>query len=184
METLHRMLGPRLIVGLGTGDSLSRAENERAGVPFGSVDERVADLEDCCRQLRAAGLRTWVGGRSVRTRAVAARAADGWNAWSTGGGSFATEAAEVARQARAAGRDVEITWGGQVLIGRTAADAAARLAQYGPRPGLVHGTVDDLVRHFAALAALGVTWAVCAPLDVGDAADAIEMVAEARDLHR
>jgi hypothetical protein len=70
-----------------------------------------------------------------------------------------------------------------VLIGRTTAEAAAKLEQHGRRAGLVHGTVDDLRRHFAALAALGVTWAVCAPLDIGTGSDAVEMVAEARDLH-
>ena len=72
-------------------------------------------------------------------------------------------------------------WGGQVLIGRTAAEAAAKLEQHGLRPGLLHGTLDDLRRHFAALAALGVTWAVCAPLDIGVDSDAVELVAEARD---
>jgi alkanesulfonate monooxygenase SsuD/methylene tetrahydromethanopterin reductase-like flavin-dependent oxidoreductase (luciferase family) len=181
METLHRMLGVRLIVALGTGDSLSRPENERAGVPFRPVAERVADLVDCCRRLRSAGMRTWVGGHSAQLRTTAGREADGWNGWSTGEHDFAADAVDVRERARSAGRQVEITWGGQVLIGRTAAAAAAKLERYGSRPGLVHGTVDDLRRHFIALAALGVTWAVCAPLDVGAASDAVEMVAEARD---
>ena len=183
METLYRMLGDRLIVGLGTGDSLSRAENERAGVPFLSVAERVADLEDCCRRLRAVGISTWVGGHAARVRSAAAHEADGWNGWSAGAHDFAADAVDVLERAAAAGRRVEVTWGGQVLIGRTTAEAAAKLEQYGHRAGLVHGTVDDLRRHFAALAALGVTWAVCAPLDIGTGSDAVEMVAEARDLH-
>jgi alkanesulfonate monooxygenase SsuD/methylene tetrahydromethanopterin reductase-like flavin-dependent oxidoreductase (luciferase family) len=181
METLCRMIGDRLIVGLGTGDSMSRPENERAGVPFPSVAERVADLEDCCRRLRAAAIRTWVGGNSARLRSVAGREADGWNGWSTGEHDYEAAAADVLERAGAAGRRVEITWGGQVLIGRTTAEAAAKLEQYGPRPGLLHGTVDDLRRHFAALAALGVTWAVCAPLDTGVESDAVELMAEARD---
>jgi alkanesulfonate monooxygenase SsuD/methylene tetrahydromethanopterin reductase-like flavin-dependent oxidoreductase (luciferase family) len=183
METMHRMLGDRLIVGLGTGDSMSRPENERAGVPFPPVAERVADLEDCCRRLRAIGLRTWVGGHAARLRSAAAREADGWNGWSTGRHDFASEAADVRDRAHAVGRRVEITWGGQVLIGRTTADAAAKLERHGPRPGLLHGTIDDLGRHLAALAAIGVTWAVCAPLDIGVGSDALEMVAEARDGH-
>ncbi len=45
----------------------------------------------------------------------------------------------------------------------------------------MHGTVDDLARHFDALDEAGVTWAVCAPLDIGDGHDAVEMVAEVRD---
>jgi len=181
METLHRMLTDRLIVGLGTGDSLSRSENERAGVPFPSVADRVADLEDCCRRLRAVGARTWVGGNSARLRSTAAREADGWNGWSTGAQDFAADAIDVLERARAAGRRVEVTWGGQVLIGRTTAAAAAKLERHGPRAGLVHGTVDDLRRHFDALAAVGATWAICSPLDTGPGSDAVQMVAEARD---
>lgn len=180
METLHRMLGDRLIVGLGTGDAMSRPENERAGVPFPSVAERVADLEDCCRRLRDLGLRTWVGGNAARLRSLAGREADGWNGWSTGEHDFAAQAADVVEQARAAGRRVDITWGGQVLIGRNPAAAVAKLEQHGPRVGLVHGTVDDLRRHFATLAAHGASWAVCAPLDVGAGSDAVELLAEAR----
>jgi alkanesulfonate monooxygenase SsuD/methylene tetrahydromethanopterin reductase-like flavin-dependent oxidoreductase (luciferase family) len=181
METLSRMLGDRLIVGLGTGDSKSRPENARAGLPFPPVAERVAHLEDCCRRLRTLGIRTWVGGHVARLRTAAGREADGWNGWSTGEHDFAAEAADVLERARAVGRQVEITWGGQVLIGRTAADAAAKLEQHGLRPGLLHGTIDDLRRHFAALAALGVTWAICAPLDIGVGSDVIEMVVEARN---
>ena len=181
MEALYRMVGDRLIVGLGTGDSVSRPENEAAGAPFPSVAERVADLEDCCRRLRALGVRTWVGGHAVRLRSAAGREADGWNGWATGEHDFAAEAADVLERASAVGRRVEITWGGQVLIGRTAAEAAAKLEQHGLRPGLLHGTIDDLRRHFAALAALGVAWAICAPLDIGAGSDAVELVAEARD---
>ena len=117
----------------------------------------------------------------VTLRSAASHDADGWNGWSTGEHDFATEATDVLEQARAVGRRVEITWGGQVLIGRTAAEAAAKLEQHGLRPGLLHGTLDDLRRHFAALAALGVTWAFCAPLDIGVDSDAVELVAEARD---
>jgi alkanesulfonate monooxygenase SsuD/methylene tetrahydromethanopterin reductase-like flavin-dependent oxidoreductase (luciferase family) len=152
-------------------------------VPFASVHERVADLRDCCRRLRAAQVHTWVGGHAPLVRAIAATEADGWNGWSSGVEDFARSVADVRQQASAAGRDVEITWGGQVLIGRDADDAASKLERHGTRPGLVHGTVDDLRRHFAALAVKGVTWAVCAPLDVGTDPAVVEMVAEARDVH-
>jgi alkanesulfonate monooxygenase SsuD/methylene tetrahydromethanopterin reductase-like flavin-dependent oxidoreductase (luciferase family) len=183
LETLHRLLGDRFIAGLGTGDSLSRPENTWAGLPFEPVRERVADLEDCCRRLRALGVRTWVGGHAPSVRASAARWGDGWNGWSTGTDDFAASAADVQERARALQRQVELTWGGQVLIGGNAEDAARKLERYGTRPGLVHGTVDDLHRHFASLAAGGVTWAVCAPLDVGTASTVVEMMAEARDGH-
>jgi len=121
--------------------------------------------------LRAAGIQTWVGGRSPALRRAAVDA-DGWNGWGSDPTTFAAEAAGVT-----AGR--ELTWGGQVLIGRTRSDADAKLRARGPRPGLVTGTVDDVRDHFHALAAAGASWAICAPLDIGADADAVEILAEA-----
>jgi alkanesulfonate monooxygenase SsuD/methylene tetrahydromethanopterin reductase-like flavin-dependent oxidoreductase (luciferase family) len=171
LVSLGRITGPRLVAGLGTGDEANRAENEAYGVAFRPVPERLAALGSCCRQLRAAGVRTWVGGRSPAVRRAAAEA-DGWNGWGSDAATFATEAAGVAP-----GR--ELTWGGQVLIGRTPAEADAKLRAHGARPGLVSGTVDDLSAHLRALAAAGASWAVCAPLDVGTDPAAVEILAEA-----
>ena len=168
--SLHRMVGDRLIAGLGTGDSLNREENEAYGVPFLPVAERLASLVACCRQLRAAGVTTWVGGRSTPLREAAAEA-DGWNSWGSDAATFAAEAATVAP-------GTERTWAGQVLIGRTRAEADAKLRAHGPRPGLVWGTVDDLVRHLDALAGAGASWAICAPLDIGTDPAAVEILAE------
>ncbi|HVL28515.1 MAG TPA: LLM class flavin-dependent oxidoreductase, partial [Acidimicrobiales bacterium] len=61
MLTLHRILGDRLIVALGTGDSLNKDENEAYGRPFAPAAERLASLVACCGRLRAAGVTTWVG---------------------------------------------------------------------------------------------------------------------------
>lgn len=171
LVSLQRLIGPRLIAGLGAGDNANRAENEAYGVAFAPLAERLAALASCCRQLRAAGIRTWVGGRSPAVRRTAAEA-DGWNGWGSDAATFAEEAAAVAP-----GR--ELTWGGQVLIARTAAEAESKLAARGTRPGLVTGTVGDLRRHFQALAAAGASWAVCAPLDVDDGPGAVEILAEA-----
>ena len=172
LVSLHRMVGDRLIAALGTGDSLNREENEAYGVPFLPVAHRLASLVGCCRALREAGVTTWVGGRSAAVREAAAEA-DGWNGWGTDPGTFAADAAGVA-----SGR--ALTWGGQILIGRTQAEADAKLRAHGPRPGLVSGTVDDLVRHLQELAAAGASWAVCAPLDVGTDPGAIEILSEAQ----
>jgi alkanesulfonate monooxygenase SsuD/methylene tetrahydromethanopterin reductase-like flavin-dependent oxidoreductase (luciferase family) len=169
--TLHRMVGERLVVALGTGDRANRDENLAYGIPFPPAAERLAALSDCCRRLRGAGVRTWVGGRSTALRLAAAEA-DGWNAWAPDPATFRAEAALVAP-----GR--ELTWAGQVLIGRNRAEAEAKLAAIGGRPGLVWGTVDDLRRHLEALAAAGAAWAVCAPVDVGSDPAAVELVAEA-----
>ena len=171
LVSLHRMLGDRLIAALGTGDSLNREENEAYGVPFRPAAERLASLQTCCRELRAAGVTTWVGGRSAAVRQAAAEA-DGWNSWGTDVATFAAEAATVAP-----GR--ALTWAGQVLIGRTGAEAAGKLRAHGARPGLVSGTVDDLVRHLDGLVEAGASWAICAPLDIGTDPAAVELLAEA-----
>ena len=176
LVSLHRMTGGRLIAALGTGDSLNREENEAYGVPFAPVADRVASVVDCCRRLRAAGVTTWIGGRSPAVRMAAANA-DGWNGWGIDVPTWAGEAAGVPHGG-------ELTWGGQVLIGRTQAEADAKLRTHGSRPGLVAGTVDDLNAHIDALAAAGASWAVCAPLDVGTDPDAVEMLSEVAAAYR
>ncbi len=176
MVTLQAMVGDRLLVTLGTGDSANRAENDAYGVGFESVDDRVAALVRCCGDLRAAGVATWVGGRSKAVRRAAATS-DGWNLWGLDAPGFAVAVDGFAGEGT--GGSVATSWGGQVLVGRNAEEADEKLARHGDRPGLVHGTVDDLSRHLAALADTGASWAVCAPLDVGSDSRAVENVAEA-----
>jgi hypothetical protein len=171
-ESLHRMLGDRLIAALGTGDSANKAENLAYGVPFAPVAERLDRLRSCLAQLRARGIATWAGGNSAAVRMVAAEAADAWNGWGLDAHTFLADGA---------GLPVDVTWGGQVLVGRDATDAAEKLARHGTRPGLVHGTVDDLAAHLGALAAGGATWAVCAPLDIGADAAVVDLVRAAAD---
>lgn len=171
LVSLQRITGPRLVAGLGTGDEGNRPENDAYGIPFRPLPERLEALVSCCRQLRAAGVPTWVGGRSAAVRRAAAHA-DGWNGWGSDPATFAAEAAAVA-----SGR--ALSWGGQVLIGRTRSEADAKRRAHGDRPGLVAGTVDDLRRHFDDLGAAGASWAVCAPLDVGTDPGAVEILAEA-----
>jgi hypothetical protein len=174
-RTLHQIAGPRLVAGLGTGDLANRAENLAYGIDFPPMSERRARLVACSTSLSDEGMVTWVGGTSSGARAMAvAGRARAWNGWGLDTASFAVAAAELADTG------VEPTWAGQVLIGRTQAEADAKQAEYGTRPGLVWGTVDDLRRHLDVLAAAGATWAVCAPLDIGRDPGAAELVAEAR----
>ncbi|MBV8980627.1 MAG: LLM class flavin-dependent oxidoreductase [Acidimicrobiia bacterium] len=177
VHTLHSLFrmtdGQRFIAGLGTGDRFNRDENVAYGVGFPPADARARQLVDCCRRLRALGVPTWVGGDSERARRIAADEADGWNGW----GLPAQRFAELAREI---GTATEVTWGGQILVGRTDAHAAEKLERHGPRPRLVHGTVDALRRHFSALEAAGASWAVCSPLDVGHDTEAVDLIAEAR----
>ncbi|MDQ6798641.1 MAG: LLM class flavin-dependent oxidoreductase [Actinomycetota bacterium] len=182
MVTLHAMVGDRLLVTLGTGDSANRHENDAYGVGFPPVASRVAALVRCCRSLRAAGVTTWVGGRSATVRQAAARS-DGWNLWGLDVAGFVGEVAVFATEAGTAG-PVATSWGGQVLVGRTVDDAREKLARHGDRPGLIHGTVGDLSRHFRALGAAGTAWAVCAPLDIGSDPQAVQNVADAAAMAR
>jgi alkanesulfonate monooxygenase SsuD/methylene tetrahydromethanopterin reductase-like flavin-dependent oxidoreductase (luciferase family) len=172
LHSLHRMLdGRRFIAGLGTGDRDNRDENVAYGVGFPPAEDRARQLVDCCRRLRGLGVPTWVGGDSDRVRRIAADEADGWSAWGLSADEFASLAADM---------PTEVTWGGQVLIGRTPHNAEEKLKRYGTRPGLVHGTVDDLRRHLSALKEAGASWAVCSPLDIGTADDAVDLLVEAR----
>jgi alkanesulfonate monooxygenase SsuD/methylene tetrahydromethanopterin reductase-like flavin-dependent oxidoreductase (luciferase family) len=205
--TLHRLVGDRLVAGLGIGDSLSHGENQAFGVPAEPWDVRIERLGRCCDDLRAAGVRTWVGGHSESTRRVAAEHADGWNSWGVDLDTFAIEAADVSRRRDGEGRlhrprrperpprpvepaeaarltrpmtSAELTWGGQVLAGCTSAEAQAKLDRHRFQPGLVYGTIADLTTHLRSLARIGVAWAIYSPLDIStDPESAIEVVAKA-----
>ncbi|MBV9412637.1 MAG: LLM class flavin-dependent oxidoreductase [Acidimicrobiia bacterium] len=173
LHSLYRMLEGRFIAGLGTGDRNNRDENVAYGVGFPPADARAGQLVDCCRRLRDLGVTTWVGGDSERARGIAAEEADGWNGWGLSAERFASLAVELKGA-------TSVTWGGQVLIGRSDEHAAAKLERHGPRPHLVHGTVEELRRHFAALEEAGASWAVCSPLDIGHDESAVDLIAEAR----
>lgn len=100
--TLQRMVGNRLIAGLGTGDALSAPENVAFGAGYPPTSERLAALSRCCRRLRDEGITTWVGGRSRRTVHVAERDADALNLWDAS-----------PAQLRAV-KTAPVTWGGIV----------------------------------------------------------------------
>lgn len=180
--TLGRIAGDRLVCGIGAGDSLSAAENEAFGVDFAPVAERVAAVARVAHDLVTAGHEVWVGGRSVAVRTAAARAGAALNVWGVDAETLVQEGADY--QARCGDRAGEVTWGGQVLVGRSAADAGAKLEKHGGRPGLVHGSVEQVAAQLLQLAAAGATWAVCAPLDVATDPEAVDLLAEVRSLLR
>ncbi len=130
-RTVARIAPERLIIGIGSGDDLSRAENEAFGIPYWAGAERVAQFEKTVSELRSAlegtGTRIWVAGRSDDALELAARSADGWNGW---GGTPATYARDAATVAEYAGdRPVELTWAG-VLKEESAQEAAVRLSGF------------------------------------------------------
>jgi len=168
LVTVARIAGPdRFVATVGTGDSKNRAENRAYGVPFPPAADRLAALARVVRDLRAAGLCTWVGGLS-RALVRAAAEADGWNGWGISPGRLSQYAHELA------GSGVEVTWAGQIRFGSPG----------GARPEVVAGSVDGVAAHLRAVAATGATWAVCAPVDIATRPESVELLAEAADMAR
>ncbi len=197
---LDAMSGGRAILGLGAGDSVSRAEHAAFGIPFAPAAERVALLEETVAAMRAlfsgaaweggahvpalAGPllppghpELWVGGRSHEVIATAARSADAWNGWAMEADRFAEAVRELRRVAD--GRTVSPTWGGIALVGRDAADLERLRAERSAR-GLsmdVWQGESPALRTFAdRLQEMGCSWIVVLPVG---GADRIEVVAEA-----
>jgi alkanesulfonate monooxygenase SsuD/methylene tetrahydromethanopterin reductase-like flavin-dependent oxidoreductase (luciferase family) len=117
----------RLTVCIGSGDELSRDENESFGVPYFDED-RVDQLLETVRVVRnyLAGETpalplsprvpeippVWIAGRSDEIVEATAEA-DGWNAWAGTVEEFAQDAARV----RTLGRPgLAITWAGLVVV--------------------------------------------------------------------
>jgi alkanesulfonate monooxygenase SsuD/methylene tetrahydromethanopterin reductase-like flavin-dependent oxidoreductase (luciferase family) len=155
-RTVYAVAGDRLALGLGAGDASSEREDVLLGQPHLAVSERLDRLEATVAALRAAlpGVPLWVGGIGARTRALAARVADGWNAW-------AATPAEIAAAAMPA--HLTVTWGGQVVLGATTAEARERLAGWSPgrdpaeRERALTGTPDEVAAGIRALGEAGVT---------------------------
>ena len=164
-------------------------EHAALGLDYPPFPERLALLEETVLALRAlfAG-RAWQGGRRIPALAgpllppgsppvwvggtkdaaigVAARAADGWNAWGLGADAFVARAGELAGLATGAGRDpaeVPPTWAGIMLVGRDANELAtleAERAGKGLGMDIWRGTADDLRRLRDRVEGVGATWLI------------------------
>jgi alkanesulfonate monooxygenase SsuD/methylene tetrahydromethanopterin reductase-like flavin-dependent oxidoreductase (luciferase family) len=138
--TAQRISNGRLLAGIGTGDSHSRAENEAFGLEFGTMAQRVDALHGAVRAASGQGFPVWVGGHAIQVREVVA-VADGWNAWGREPDEFAAEAATV----RDVAPDATLTWGG-----------LARPREEG---------VDGLATRLAPYAQHGAEWLIVGPID-------------------
>lgn len=190
---LDAMSGGRAILALGAGDRASVPEHERYGIPFPSVGDRLALLEETATAVRAlfrgdpypggrlvppiegpllppGSPEIWVGGLSDAVIDVAARVAEAWNGWGLGADAFAASAARL--RATAAGRDVEPTWGGIALVAQDRAEldrlVAARAERGLSLDGIWVGTTDDLRIFTAGLEAAGATWFIVLPVGPPD----------------
>ncbi len=117
LSTLHGLSGGRLIAGIGTGDHLSRPENEAFGVPFEPAAERRVRLATVAASARLEGIPVWVGGGLPRTVELARSLMVAVNLWE----------GEAIRVAELTGSGVEVTWGGPV--GESVDGVTARLVE-------------------------------------------------------
>lgn len=191
----------RLIVGIGSGDSLSREENEAFGVPYLAGAERTDQLEETVTALAdlfSAGFsnfsgdfvrlqdmslspipptapRLWVAGRSGDATDLAGRLADGWNGWSGDAERFSQDAGEVL--ASAADRPIELTWGGIVRL----RSSDARPTEAEAEAGVTGGTPQEIADRLRAFVVAGASHLVLT-LAGGWHADDLVTLAEARAL--
>jgi alkanesulfonate monooxygenase SsuD/methylene tetrahydromethanopterin reductase-like flavin-dependent oxidoreductase (luciferase family) len=197
---LDHLSGGRAILGVGAGDSASKAEHDAFGFPFRPAEERVAVMEETVAALRElfggrpwpggdhvppiagpllprGAPELWVGGRSEAVLAAAARRADAWNGWAMDAGAFRAAAATVRRLAES--RAVSVTWGGIVLVAKDPPDLDRLRADRASRDlptDLWLGTVDDLRSFAGELEDAGASWLIAQPVG---GADRLELVAEA-----
>lgn len=133
--TLDRMAPGRVVAGLGIGDGLSRAENEAYGIAFPPRPERLNQLLEGARAIRAAGVPVWIGGGTPAMWQVAAAEADAVNLWDT--------PVPMASEAKPHVAPAEVTWAG-----------LARREM----------NVETMSSHLSGLAEAGAAWAIFAPV--------------------
>jgi alkanesulfonate monooxygenase SsuD/methylene tetrahydromethanopterin reductase-like flavin-dependent oxidoreductase (luciferase family) len=128
-RTLGALGGGRAVLGLGAGDSSSAREDEALGVAPTSAATRRERLRETIAAVRGGvpDLPVWVGGTSEGVRRIAAEEADGWNGWAV--------TPDEVRDAAMPTAPYAVTWGGQVLLAPTAAEAAERAAAWNPGRG-------------------------------------------------
>ena len=166
VATLERLAHGRLVIGIGAGDSESREENESFGIGFGSVDERVAALEATVRAARDQGPPIWVGGLLDQVRDVAAREADGWNAWGIGRATFAEHARALT--ATAAHHPFECSWSGLVVADESDAAATDRAHDLDAGPDTIVGGPEQVAAAVRELGDMGAAWVILGPVDAAD----------------
>lgn len=170
--TLARIAPERVVAVLGAGDHESRAENEEFGLAFGTLDDRLAALDDAVSAVRGAGVETWIGGTHPRVLAAVA-GADGWNRWAGDPAQFAAERSTVV----AARPGAVCTWGGLVVLADDDATAAAKAARLGAGAGTLIGAPDTVATALAPYVAAGAEWIVVAPVDSSDPENAARVAA-------
>ncbi len=166
VNTVTRIAPGRVLIGVGAGDSESREENESFGLAFGTVGERVETLEEATRAMRDRGAPIWVGGLAPSVRAIAAREADGWNAWGIDAARFGawvtTMRSMVVRER------FEYTWGGLAVVGESDDAAQDRAARLGAPKDAIVGGPSKVAAAIRELGDAGASWVILGAVDASD----------------
>jgi alkanesulfonate monooxygenase SsuD/methylene tetrahydromethanopterin reductase-like flavin-dependent oxidoreductase (luciferase family) len=189
--TIDLISNGRMILAVGTGDPIDRPEHDTFGFPNLSVKDRRAHLAETISALKAlfggdryeggeqqpalkgpllpppvhtGGPPIWVGAQGEAVIRMAANLADGWNGWGLSPDVFRQKVEILAQAASSAGREVEATWAGIVLLGEDEAEAE-RLAEDRRKRGMEDGVAfvgaaDRFADHARDLAAAGARWVI------------------------
>ena len=104
-QTLERIVGrERLIAGIGTGDSISAAENVAFGLDYPPADDRRAAVGRVGAMLQERGITVWVGDGAAPTRKVAFDGGHVLNLWQR----------PVEAVAEVATAGAAVSWGGEI----------------------------------------------------------------------
>lgn len=176
--TVGEIAPGRVTVTIGSGDEMSRDENEAYGIPYYEQDDRIDQLVSTVRCLHHCfhedsvsidddfvtlrDLPTspspnpipklWVGGRSDDVLEVAGALADGWNGWGGTPKRFAQDAATVA--GLAGDRSIEFSWGGLVMLGEDDVAADEKMGRRERKEWIVGGP-GTVARRMGEMAAAG-----------------------------
>ncbi len=168
----------RLIVALGSGDELSRAENESFGLPFYTGRDRADQLRSTAEVWRGffSGERVdvrddftnvrglppsprpperpplWIAGGSASAARMAGTMAEGWNAWQMAPDTVAARAELV--RAAAGERPEELPWRGIQILATTASEARTRLGARPPE-GYIVGSASSVAGQLEEIVAAG-----------------------------
>ena len=204
--SLDEIAGGRFVLGIGTGDPIDKPEHDAFGLPYLGKAERREHLVETVRAVRGlfagepwpggehvppiagpllpparppSGPPIWIGGFADAVVRLAAREADAWNGWGMSIPEFARKAHLLREQAALAGREVEATWAGIVVVGKDEDEAGEMLSER-DRKGMLEanvwaGAASSLTWWLEGLETAGATWAVLVP---AGPPDRIELIAD------
>ena len=175
LDTVVRIAGPRLVVGIGAGDEESRPEMDTFGLPMGTETDRVKRLRASLRELSSRPYPTWVGGRARHVGLVAAESANGWNRWGADVERFGREAAEVAVLAGRLNPTPEaftMSWGGLVVMDTDDDRAREKATRLGAGASTIVGGPSTIATALARYRDAGADWVILGPVDSSDPVNA------------